>query len=1207
MPVTYSFVTTLNLPTGTEFDCMDCRDACIPNVLLLDEVTASRGAPHFDFDAYDDLVIYSDDGVPSTLLFDLALQSDHTFETQFKPSSLPEDLAQLDKYRFFIGTFDKQDNASGILISRTGIALMAVFGTSALVLPGSQDIFEEGEDYYTLRLVVEGTRNLLHVYITKTDDLPTTGHILRYTSAAPVPPEGTTVDSIKIEILGNALKTVRGKFTSFRAACTSALIPNRRPIADPGADQTANVGSAVTHDGRNSYDPEEAPLTYDWALKDAPDGSRFKSSGTGGSTSDDGDANGFTTIFNGGTDAFSVDNMPLLQPGDHLMVEGVLYKVSTDRWVLDTATGRYSRNEGVTWDDDEVVVEEETIPDNYSDVTWDVYHSDTYFSDRAGSFPSAIPDKAGLYVVQLVVNDGELDSFAAEAILNVSQVSTAMGCIPDVSWIWNSLSDFWNLLEDREIVETVWSGFAQACAAQLLTAWQIDYNKSLIDIQRVFQRRWLSYSTLLDQEDLDTATIRVIRGPIFSDDIAGGANITGKSLQLVLDNGNVEEITFPSSSFTDPVPASDIAGRINSVMGFVGAVVPLASAVTVGAAEYLKLEYATLLQIRPNGTANTVLGFSTAAYEQNDLAGADGGIIEVTKVNAFTTIDVSTPAGPHDPPALDLESEGIQMDDLLVWDGESYRIQKVATDTATSTKRGLSMKDPLPDSGSASPPPYPDSNPWLIPSIVVSEDIDFEEEQVTAGDLARFEVKHTTTSVVTEVLCEIVGVRGYHIGFDPAPLLRAYAGTPGDYRTYFLGVKRINNIPVDDLVVEIPRLQEVIKNPTTTLEENTDYLINEDSEERNAIRFRDGTFSLTDPPPDLLWAEVTYLDNRPTIEANFGHLVNFKVEDLDTRTDDLDYLSAVRGLWWAYFGGPALQKVKVGTQILLGLPFSEAEGTILSIEPNFSATEGRIVIQDLADENIVRTYFYPLDAGLAVNDETGDVIAEGETIAQFAPLSGGVEVEDWESAALWMKKYVSQGKFHELNKFFRFLVRADVDTFNLTNLVFALDFVRKIKPTYTYPLFVLLKNLPPSEVDVTDEVNLIVHLSLFDTFCPDEPGSYRWDDSDESGNWNHTYDETPPPPRFLFDTHRLCPDEYVWVHISYIHPGGAGWFFDTIWAYDDGGGADLLPLSGPDHLPPAPYGPLVGTIYYDAGSPTVPPLGGSVVAGTYHRERIIEP
>jgi hypothetical protein len=447
------------------------------------------------------------------------------------------------------------------------------------------------------------------------------------------------------------------------------------------------------------------------------------------------------------------------------------------------------------------------------------------------------------------------------------------------------------------------------------------------------------------------------------------------------------------------------------------------------------------------------------------------------------------------------------------------------------------------------------------------------------------------------------------VGFDPRALLEAYGGTPSNYTTTFLGAKYITGIPVASEVFEIPRLQEIIKDPQVYVSENTDYTMEtveqRDGTAQRLIDFRSGTYTLADPPPDTLWAEITYLDNRPTIEANFGRMVNFNLEDMENRSDDLDYLSAVRGLWWAYFGGRALFKVRVGTQIMLGLPFSEAEGTITSIEPNFSATEGRIVIQDRLDENIVRTYFYPLRAGLAVHTDTGVTIAEGDDIAQFAPLSGGIEVLDYIKDPEWLYRYVSQGKHIELDKFFRFLVRGDVDTFSLANLVFAIDFVKKIKPHYTYPLFVLLKNVKAVEVDVLDVVTFDVTLNLFDVFCSNEVRSFRWDDTDEGGGpspppgydgWVHAYDATGPsdPTPFLYDLHRLCPSEALWAIVSHTHAGGAGWSFDTIWSYDDGGGADILALSGPAPTPPPPpYGPLVGTIEFDD---TVP-------AGVYTRIR----
>lgn len=1179
MSVTYTFATFVSMPVGEEFDCADIGEAEMPQILSMTEVTASRGTPHFSIDGNNDLVIYSDDGTLSSLVLELPLGESHTYETTFTPSELPSNLSDLDNYRFFLGTYDKQNNSSGVLISKEGIALAAYYGSSALVLPGSQDIFEEGTEY-TLRLVVDGEQNIMYLYVTETALLSETGHVLRYISAAPVTEVGS-IDSIRIEVLGQSGKTITGKFSTIRVACLSALIPNQRPIADAGADQTANTGSAVVHDGRNSYDPEGEPLTYDWKLKDAPDGSRFKSSGTGGSSIDDGDADGFTTIFDGGTGAFSADNMPLLQPGDHLLIGSTYYEVAATRWLLDTDTGKYVRDMSGSWDNDEIVVTTDTISDSLSGEAWYVYHSTTYFSDRTQSYPSAIPDKVGVYVVGLVVNDGALDSLENEALLNVASTSVVLGCTPDVSWTWNHLSDFWNLLEDREMVGTVWSGFAQACAAQLLTAWQIDYNKSLLDIQRVFQRRWLDYSTLLDETSPDDVSIRINRGPLVSSDLTGGVNCNGKTLQLVLDADSIQTVTFVG---TDPMTAEQLADQINAEMGFANSPVKLAK--VVSGSTHLVLEHGTLLRIRPGGTANALLGFSTTDYTNNDLSGSGGGAVSATRLTAFEA---------SAPPTIDYVEQGVTGDDLLVVSGVGYRVQKTALDIATGTANtGLTLVDALPDDSSSS---------WTIPSVVTSEDLNFTDGLVVAGDLVRFSVKNNTTGEVSEVLCEVVGARGYRVGFDPQPLLEHYAGVPSNYTTTFLGIKHLTYIPVDDLVEDIPVLQEVIKNASSKLMQNLDYYIEDvtvGTDTVRAIRIKEGTFTLLDPPPDAYWAETTYLDNRPTIEANFGRMVNFKLEDLEDRTDGLDYLSAVRGLWWSYFGGPAVSKVRTGVQILLGLPFSEVDGIIQDIEPNFSTAEGRITIQDQNNADVIRTYYYPRNAGLATNDATGVVLAEGDEITQFHPLCGGVEVSDWVNAADWMASYVSQGKYLEIEKYFTWMIRADVDTFSLTNLIFAVDFAKKITPHYTTNLFVLLKNMSASEVDVTDTLDIDLTMTLYETFCSSEPGSYNWDATDGSGEYLHAFDsgETPPP---FFDTNRLCPAESAWVAIAYTHPGGSGWLFDTIWAYDDGdtdGDAssdDLIPLSGPNTDPPAPYGPELGVISFD----------DTVTAGVYTRSKTI--
>ena len=160
------------------------------------------------------------------------------------------------------------------------------------------------------------------------------------------------------------------------------------------------------------------------------------------------------------------------------------------------------------------------------------------------------------------------------------------------------------------------------------------------------------------------------------------------------------------------------------------------------------------------------------------------------------------------------------------------------------------------------------------------------------------------------------------------------------------------------------------------------------------------------------------------------------------------------------------------------------------------------------------------------------------------------------------------------------MVIADIDAFNLTNLIFAIDFVKKIKPTYTFPLFIVLKNVGPDEINVTDTIEMTGTLHLYDDpACSAEllGGSHRWDDTDGSGNFSHQYDT---PPYFGYDKLELCPDDEVTATMVATWAGGAV-PYDWIWAFDDGGGTDIVPLSGPDSSPPAPYGPAVGQITFD--------------------------
>lgn len=64
-----------------------------------------------------------------------------------------------------------------------------------------------------------------------------------------------------------------GALTSVDTVTVDVRSANAIPVADAGADLAAPLGSTVTLDGSASVDPEDAALTYEWAIETAPVGS----------------------------------------------------------------------------------------------------------------------------------------------------------------------------------------------------------------------------------------------------------------------------------------------------------------------------------------------------------------------------------------------------------------------------------------------------------------------------------------------------------------------------------------------------------------------------------------------------------------------------------------------------------------------------------------------------------------------------------------------------------------------------------------------------------------------------------------------------------------------------------------------------------------------------------------------------------------------
>jgi len=224
------------------------------------------------------------------------------------------------------------------------------------------------------------------------------------------------------------------------------------------------------------------------------------------------------------------------------------------------------------------------------------------------------------------------------------------------------------------------------------------------------------------------------------------------------------------------------------------------------------------------------------------------------------------------------------------------------------------------------------------------------------------------------------------------------------------------------------------------------------------LRFIPGGFSAKHPAPDRLWAEVTLFDNRQVIEDNFGILVGLTKADLEAVSTDISYRQAVSGLMFAYTHGAAVNKIRLGAQILLGLPFAEHRGIIRSIENDYRLDDlgtpilGRILIEDIDPSGkllgTLRVYTFPIDlvsvlAGIDVNPATGTEYIVGDTVEAFAALSKGVEVTDYIS-----KPDTSASGVNKVRQYHTAHLRANDSIFSIKEIGLISDFMKRITPSY---------------------------------------------------------------------------------------------------------------------------------------------------------------
>lgn len=1131
------------LPTSPTWNLADFNPATMSLLLGLgpSDLSLNPGsAPYFTFDAATDLLtVASEDGVAAYADFNVAIPASYTVDFIVRFPKLPHDIADVADHHAGIQLANDAGRGVAIYFAQTGMAFSRIddFGSVSAVPDSTEFTSEIDTFFHRVRVAVNGGLGRAYIFIGReSDPFPP----LRFIIPAEATPLGMP-DRFRVVVRGTAIQPVSVEYRTLQLA-SDLLLPNLPPVANAGMDRVITAGNTARLDGRASFDPEGAPLSYRWRAIDAPYTSEFAYDGSNGNTTDDGDADGVTNIF-----TVPSSSLPAwVQHNDVLMVAETRHDIDT----VDILAGT-------------ITVQTDTIPDDLSGSPFRIIRQSVLTLSTTET-PVAVPDLPGIYRFTLVVNDGEVDSEEAEVLINVVGARAPLGIEPSVEFLWAALGDEWRLVQNKEIFTEFWRGSVQLLGAKLLEVWQHHYNMNVRDSQRVFQRKWLAFRTMIDETLPDTAVISARYGKIegtYNFNL-GDPAVTGSTLVVEL-----PEVDGTFTQYTITFTGDDIATIMSDITAGLAGLDIQPYSVAEGPLLLLGLTSETLgFRIGISSSAALLLGLETERY--NYLAGVRGARV----TDDTYRVDVG----------VDLVAQGVQNGDLLVLNnGQAFRIARVLNDPRDpGPNQRLLLKDPL---------PFDATVEWEIPSIVRSTEVDYDRLGAYPGDLVKVESFDSTTNTFRDHNNYVVAQYGMTVGTRFDGLFATLRDPSLELR--LLGVKRRKGVELPADVVSIPRLQDLIPlrqyednttvpSPQVLWTENVDYVLEpfyrDDLEQPiPQLQFRDDIFITPDlEPPDIFWAELTLFNNDQNIEDLFGRLVGFLREDAEDLGPGFSYLGGVSGLMYAMQRGPTPYAMRVGAQILFGQPFAEVAGYVTEIRDDYSPEFSRILIQD-DDGNtptrseIVRTYVYrkdPLDltatSGLEVNPDTGVPYAVGDRIEQFAPIGTGVQIEDYKNNPTWFVPFVSSGLLTELEKFFYFLVTFNLDLVSLSNITLIYQLIYRIKPTYTHPILLGAKTIA-DDVDVVDVLEMGLTLHLYDSVCGSGK-AFMYDDYRGDGSLWSSFDDGTS----YYDGYVDCPSDWIRFCMTMDWPGG-DITYDSIFFLD----TDVTDVSGTLGAPGSTFTP----------------------------------
>ena len=1214
-----------------------------------------------------------DEPETATLRIDLAVPTTFTFEIDFTvPLDAPEDFSSQDD-RIFVGAINPNGATAGFLISKAGLAVAASpFSPfeQVQVLQGSRRFLYDEEGLpvkdVTLRCTVDGDLNRLTVFLGENatvyaTDLDFGDHAVAYS----IPAIASTIPInqmlLAIRSPSSTASDYRLVVRSLRLASGVVATPNK-PVAVLPFLETALVGRRLILDGRQSFSPDGSDLTYHWEIEEAPATSVSQLKGgtapmvSIGTVGADNKVDISHKRNTEKKDGFTV-NVVTKSGANPLAIE--LLEENNVRITLQTDIS------GTPTTTAAQLVSALTVPTSVgynADVAAELTAeldpavnglglSDTGFLTLTGgkgstrSKTSIQVDQPGIYRFSLRVSDSSRTSDPVIATMSASLDRQLLGHRPNMNYVWRSISDFWNLVNDKETMSTAWSATAQIVSDELTRLIQHDYAKSIRDISRKFQRRWLTYqmdipvpTSLQNSLKLDCGAHYFVKPDV--DHLTPGSGTA--SFSLLTKKGTL----------IDPVSGAPLT--LLDVPLHTGKTITVNSNGTIGKTSILSLSDETPFSLE----------FSTTAQQAVEVIDSGNFALIMKDPDPLAPDPFATNYMTHR--GVPLRTADIEPGDFIVMDIDGSVITRLVDSTApvfgteilenviTFTGGDLEVTGVQFKWQIVRPVAF--NQVYQFPFFDLGFNVDIKSSRVRFGDAAevtyvnplsgetvttQVPILHTTTSEVyvdwrplfnaLNLLSETLFAAEDPIlaGHAFPPVFKLTADSPVFTSIRLKSLKRTEKIPVRANLISVPKLSE--STVSQDLNENADYTITpgllnltpfaevvattqfgsnrvqlfpsiEPSTLVSALNVLEGeigTYTILDVAtdgsyvdvahkfktsgeytstlprysfnsviPSRLWAEVSYFDNWETIQNNFGTIACLPYQKLIDNEIELDYLSLVKAVWYAFMQGPTIYNLKVASEAFLGLPYSEVEGQVTVINPTESDRFGRIVVKEVGTPGY-RTYFYPNVYPIGINPDTGrkiqavslktaakdfrskedqvrlQAVIDDPLSSQTAVESAVVELEKAKRVddsriraytglvdAVRVFDYVSEKELTDLlfpdasvlEKFHTFVVQIPTEGLNNLNFLPVLkEMLLKWKPAHTN--FVLFgRNVLVDQIDVEDEVffdtTLIMNDGLYttpviknnnlrtwptDKTYDNNPDSITWDYDDVEEKYESSY------------------------------------------------------------------------------------------------------